>query len=171
MKVYNYFAFSTYKLLEIVFKKDNERILVLKTSFIISLLILLVLYSIKGIFELNGYNDTVIPPLYIFLLIVIIWLPNYIYLNKKNFLMDNNVFSLKNVIQVLLFIITVVAGFIIIANKNRERIFRERGYSEEMINNGGKEAFDPQKKPESLEEKIRLWYYNTFEKKDSTDIK
>ncbi|GEM_PF-2314374 len=171
MKVYNYFAFSTYKLLESIFKKDNERLLVLKTSFIISLLILLVLYSIKGIFELNGYNDTVIPPLYIFLLIVIIWLPNYIYLNKKNFLMDNNVFSLKNVIQVLLFIIAVVTGFIIIANKNRERIFKERGYSEKMINNGGKEAFDPQKKPESLEEEIRLWYYNTFEKKDSNDKK
>lgn len=171
MKIYDYLAFSIYGLLKIIFKRDIEQVLLRKTSFIITLIILLLSYTIKGIFELNGYDDTVVSGVYIFLIILLIWIPNYIYLSKRKFLENDFEFTRKNIIQVIVLVLTVFIAFMIIANKNRERIFRKRGYSQEVIDNGGKEPFNPNKKPESLEEDIRLWYYNTFEKKDSIDKK
>ncbi|UKB80519.1 hypothetical protein [Chryseobacterium sp. MEBOG07] len=167
MKIYNYLAFSIYKLLQIVFKKDNTDVLINKTSFIITLIILFALYSIKGIVELNGYDDSVISPLYLFAIMLIIWIPNYLYLKKEYFINDDFFFNYRNIVSALIMIFGVVIVFLVVANKNRTRIFKKKGYSQEVIDNGGREKFDPNKKPESLEDEIRLWYYNTFDKKDS----
>jgi hypothetical protein len=122
------------------------------------------LISLKTILELKGYNDDIIPQIYIYILVFILWLPNYLYLKREKFLNSNFTFNYKNVIYVLIVIFSVGSVFLFVANKNRERIFIKRGYSQEVIDNGGVEPFDPNKKPESLEGDIRLWYYNTFEK-------
>ncbi|WP_312343947.1 hypothetical protein [Chryseobacterium binzhouense] len=95
---------------------------------------------------------------------IIVWLPNYLYLRKEKFLNGNFSFNYRNVVSFFSIVILILSFFITIANKNRERIFRKRGYSQEVIDNGGVESFDPKKKPQSLEGDIRLWYYNTFEK-------
>ncbi|MEG1590907.1 MAG: hypothetical protein RR305_01440 [Chryseobacterium sp.] len=94
----------------------------------------------------------------------IVWLPNYLYLKKEKFLNYDFSFNYKNGVFFLSLVLIISGFFITIANKNRERIFKSRGYSQEVIDNGGTEPFDPKKTPESLEGKIKLWYYHTFEK-------
>ncbi|WEK68919.1 MAG: hypothetical protein P0Y62_13820 [Candidatus Chryseobacterium colombiense] len=85
-------------------------------------------------------------------------------MKKEKFLNSDFLFSYKNVLSFLVIIFGLGGIFISVANKNRERIFKERGYSQEVIDNGGEEPFDPAKKPKSLEGDLRLWYYNNFEK-------
>lgn len=65
------------------------------------------------------------------------------------------------------FIILIFTGIFCakVANINRNRIDIERGYSKDLIENGGVEPFDPKKEPTSIEGSIRLWYYNHFQKR------
>lgn len=164
MKLYNYLAFSIYQIFHKTIKRDDHFTLIIKTSFVLTLMILLIFYSILFYLDLKGYHHNLIPKLYLFFIMLIIWLPNYFYLKKERFLNSNFLFSYKNVLSFLVVIFGLGSVFISVANKNRERIFKERGYSQEVIDNGGIEPFDPTKKPESLEGDLRLWYYNTFEK-------
>ncbi|MCS3867369.1 hypothetical protein J3D55_000285 [Chryseobacterium ginsenosidimutans] len=114
--------------------------------------------------ELKGFNDDIFSGFYILIFMTIIWLPNYLYLRKEKFLNSYFYYNYRNVVFFVGVILIVLSFFIIIANKNRERIFKERGYSQEVIGNGGEEPFDPNKKPDSFEGEVRLWYYNVFEK-------
>lgn len=127
-----------------------------------------ILYFLKGFLELNGYNDDLIPNFYLFICIIIVWLPNYLYLRKEKFLDCDFLFGIKNVILCLIIILIIGTIFMSVAVENRERLFRQRVYSQEVINNGSVEPFDPKKEPASLEDNIKLWYYHTFEKDDST---
>ena len=167
MKFYNYLAFSIYHIFKKTTKRDDHFMLVFKTSNALSLLIIFVIYTIKIICELNGYNDEIISNFYIFIFIIIIGIPNYLYLRKEKFLDYDFSFNYKNIIYTLLLIFFIGGTFLFVANKNRERIFKKRGYSQKIIDNGGVEPFEPNKKPQSLEGDIKLWYYNTFQKKDS----
>ena len=164
MKLYNYIAFSIYQIFHKTIKGDNHFTLIIKTSFILTLIFWVSLNILKGVFELKGYNDDIIPKIYIFILMLVLWLPNYLYLKREKFLNSEFSFNYKNVIHVLIVIFSVGSIFMFVVDKNRERIFKKRGYSQEVIDNGGVEPFDPNKKPESLEGDIMLWYYNTFEK-------
>lgn len=164
MKLYNYLAFSIYQIFHKTIKKDDHFTLISKTSFVLALIMMLMFYCILFYLDLKGYHHKLIPKLYLFLIMVVIWLPNYFYLRKEKFLNCDFLFSYKNVLSFLIIIFSLGSVFISISNKNRERIFKERGYSQEIIDNGGVKPFDPNKKPESLEGDIRLWYYNTFEK-------
>lgn len=163
MYLYNYLAFSIYQIFKRINKNDSHQLLIFTTSLIITLCICIVLFSIKAICELSGFDDEVFPNYYICIFMGIVWLPNYLYLKKEKFLNYDFSFNYKNGVFFLSLVLIILGFFITVANKNRERIFKKRGYSQEVIDNGGAEPFDPQKTPESLEGKIRLWYYNTFE--------
>ncbi|GEN76104.1 hypothetical protein [Chryseobacterium hagamense] len=171
MKIYNYVAFSVYGLLKRVNKKDDKRKLLYKTSLIISLIMVLVSFTIKGILELNGYNDTVIPPLYLFLWMIIVLIINYLCLKKRGFQENGFEFTWKNTVVVIVLISGIITVFILVADKNRERIFRKRNYSQDVTDRGGIKPFNPDEKPQSLEGEVRLWLYDTFEKKDSAESK
>jgi len=88
--------------------------------------------------------------------------------NEKfsNFNRDHD-YNKKYFIYFLLIVTLTAIFYITIANIDRKRFFIEKGYSKELIENGGVEPFNPKNKPKSLEGKIRLWYYNNFEKKDT----
>ncbi|MBV8326900.1 hypothetical protein [Chryseobacterium sp.] len=169
MKLYNYWAFSIYKLLKIGFKKDDRSILIHKTALVVSFLLFLILCSLKFFSELNGYDDTVISNLYLFGIMCVIWLFNYLYLRKGTFIKDDFFFNYTNIIVAVISIVGVFILFMITADKSRERIFKKRGYSQEIIDNGGAEPFDPDKKPASLEDEIRLWYHYRWEGKDKAN--
>ncbi len=164
MKLYNYLAFSIYQIFNKTIKRDRHFTLLIKTSFVLTLMMLIIFYSILCYLDLKGYHHNLIPKVYLFLIMFLIWLPNYFYLRKEKFLNSDFLFSYKNILSFLVVIFGLGSVFMFVANKNRERIFKERGYSREVINNGGAEPFDPAKKPESFEGELRLWYYNNFEK-------
>lgn len=171
MKIYDNLAFLVYRLLMKINKKDNRRKLLYKTSLVISLMIVLILFTVKGILELNGYDDTAIPPLYIFLWLSVVLIINYSYLKKRDFPENDFEFTYKNTVLVIILISGIITVFILVANKNRERIFRKRNYSKEAIDHGGRKPFNPDEKPQSLEDNLRLWFYTAFEKKDSVESK
>ncbi|WP_294234747.1 hypothetical protein [uncultured Chryseobacterium sp.] len=171
MKIYDDLAFSVYGLLMKINKKDNTRKLLYKTSLIISLMMVLLSFTVKGVLELNGYDDTVIPPFYIFLWISVVLIINYLYLKRRGFPGNDFEFTYKNTVLVIILILGIITFFILVANKNRERIFRNRNYSQEVTDHGGIKPFNPNEKPKSLEGEVRLWLYDTFEKKDSVKSK
>lgn len=171
MKIYDDLAFSVYGLLKKINKKDDKRKLLYKTSVIISLMMVLISFTVKGILELNGYDDTVIPPFYIFLWLSFVLIINYLYLKKRDFQENGFEFTWKNTVVVIVLISGIITVFILVANKNRERIFRKRNCSQEVTDHGGIKPFNPDEKPQSLEGEVRFWLYGTFEKKDSAESK
>jgi len=167
MRIYNYIAFSIYYIFKKTIKRDDHIALVFKTSTALTLICLSVFYSLFFFGELKGYYNISIPTIYLFAIMVMIWLPNYLYLKKEEFLNSDFSFSFRNIFSTIAVVFLFGGTFYWVASQNRERLFKELGYSQEIIDNGGVESFDPNKKPESLEGDIRLWYYNTFEKKDT----
>ena len=92
-----------------------------------------------------------------------------IFIYKENFndFSRSHNYNRKYFIYFFLLIFFTAIFYIKVANINRERLFIEKGYGKELIENGGVKPFDPKKKPTSLEGKLRLWYYINFEKKDT----
>ena len=153
-------------------KKDNGNKKLAKfTIFIIFGLILLInLYVFYGLLHLiiceKSINEG--PGIYISLACIVSILLGY-YLYKENFndFSRSHNYNRKYFIYFFLLIFFTAIFYIKVANINRERLFIEKGYGKELIENGGVKPFDPKKKPTSLEGKLRLWYYINFEKKDT----
>lgn len=91
-------------------------------------------------------------------------MPIYLHIRKKHYLEYNFKESKKGYFYFISLLVIIYTVSVYFANKSREKIFEERGYTKEQIENGGKKPFNPDEKPKSLEGEIRLWYYNTFEK-------
>lgn len=157
-------------------KQDNENNKLAKfTIFLIFGLILLInIYTFYGLLHLiiskNALKEG--PTVYISIAsIVSVFLGYYLYNEKFSDFNKGLDYNKKYFMYFFLIIILTAVFYITIAKINRKRSFIERGFSKELIENDGVEPFDPKKKPKSLEGKIKLWYYNNFEKKDSLEIK
>ncbi|SHF71640.1 hypothetical protein [Chryseobacterium vrystaatense] len=171
-----FFRLTLYHIYLFYLKRDkNDERLAKFTIFIIFGLILLInTYSIYGFFRLYTSPFTIDdgPVIYISIAcIVSVFLGCYLYKEKFNDFSKDLNYNKKYFFYFFLIVILSAVFYIKVAHINRERIFIKRGYSKELIENGGVEPFDPKKRPTSLEGKLKLWYYNNFEKKDSVEVK
>ncbi|MCS3529891.1 hypothetical protein [Chryseobacterium sp. JUb7] len=153
-------------------KQDNGNIKLAKfTIFIIFGIILLInVYTFYALLHLliskKAFHEG--PIVYVSLAIIVsIFLGYYLYSEKFSDFNRNSNYNKKYFMFFFLIIILTAVFYVTIANINRKRFFTEKGFSKELIENNGVEAFNPNKKPKSLEGKIKLWYYNNFEKKDT----
>lgn len=175
-KMIRLFRLIIYNIYLYYMKKDNENSKLAKfTTFLIFGLILLInIYTFYGSLHLLISEKSIDegPTVYISIAsIVSVFLGFYLYNEKFNDFNRDYDYNKKYFMYFFLIIILTGVFYITIANIDRKRLFTEKGFSKELIENNGLEPFNPNKKPTSLEGKIRLWYYNNFEKKDSLDIR
>lgn len=150
----------------------NGKIAKIPIFIIFELIALCYLYSFYGFLHLSLNKEAIDegPTVYIIIsCIAALFVGTYLY--KEDFSDFNraNNYDRKYFLYFFTIILIGACIFLIGANENRNRIFIKRGYSKEMIENGGVEPFDPKKTPISLEGKVKLWYYNNFERKDDVE--
>ena len=167
MKIFfNYIIFHIYTFQKRV---GNEDIASISISLILTILIWFLLNTISTILFVYYDYEINLSKIQIILIMAVIFTPIYLYIRKKYYL-DYNFKESKTVYFFLISLLVIIYTiFVHFSNKSREKIFKERGYTKEQIENGGKRGFNPNEKPKSLEGEIRIWYYNTFEKKDSVN--
>lgn len=171
-----FFRLVVYNIYLYYMKQDNENNKLAKfTTFLIFGLILLInIYTFYGLIHLliskKVLNEG--PAIYISIAsIVSVFFGYYLYNeNFSDFTRDHD-YNKKYLKYFFLILILTAVFYITVANISRKQYFIEKGFSKELIENGGIEPFNPNKKPTSLEGEIRLWYYNNFEKKDSLETK
>ena len=159
----NYIIFHIYNFQK---KVGNEDIANFSISTIITLLVCFLVNIINTI--LFVYFDYEIIKLSIFkiiLIMFIIFIPIYFYIRKEHYKEYNFSESKKGYSYFFFLIVVIFSITVYFAKKSRYKIMINQGYTKEQILNDGKKKFDPNEKPKSLEGEIRLWYYNTFEKK------
>lgn len=157
-------------------KQDNENSKLAKfTTFLIFGLILLInIYTFYGLLHLLISEKSINGGATVYISIasiVSISLGYYLYNEKFSDFNKYHNYNKKYFLYFFLIIILTAIFYITIANIDRKLFFIEKGFSKELIENNGVEPFNPNKKPTSLEGKIKLWYYNNFEKKDSLETR
>jgi UDP-N-acetylmuramyl pentapeptide phosphotransferase/UDP-N-acetylglucosamine-1-phosphate transferase len=128
MEYYYYFLFRLYWSFRNL-SKDNHKEAKSKTSGMSCIFLCFTLFSLIGL--VNYFNINPIPSLkskYLLLpFIVIIYIINYFFfIKKEKFLNQNFTKDKKGGFLIVLYIILLVITFIIGANKNHEKISRER---------------------------------------------
>lgn len=168
MKIFfNYIIFHIYTFQKRV---GNEDIASISISMMLTILVWFLMNIIDIIlFVYYDYEIIKLSKIQIILIMVVIFTPIYLYIRKKYYLEYNFKESKKGYFYFISLVVIIYTVSVYFANKSREKIFKERGYTKEQIENGGKNGFNPNEKPKSLEGEIRLWYYNTFEKKNSVN--
>nr|WP_314896679.1 hypothetical protein [uncultured Flavobacterium sp.] len=130
MKPYYYLLFRIYSSLNDPKKQNDARtinILLTNTS---SLLIWLICYEMIVYLSYYCFNisDLIIPnKFFVLFYMLLIWIINYYYFIKgKKFLNYNFKTDKKGGYAIIGFIAILALSFVFIANKNREKIFKER---------------------------------------------
>ncbi|WP_187478190.1 hypothetical protein [Amniculibacterium sp. G2-70] len=154
-RFFNYIIFHIYTFQKRV---GNEDIFPISISMILTILACFLFYIIDII--LFVYYDSEIIKLskiQIILIMAVIFMPIYLYIRKKHYLEYNFKESKKGYFYFIFLVVIIYTMFVYFANKSRNKIFEEQGYTKEQIENGGKKPFNPNEKPKSLEGDIRLW--------------
>lgn len=162
-RFFNYIIFHIYTFQKRV---GNEDIINISISLILTVLVWLIAQTISSfLFVYFGYEFFKISIIRIILIMTIIFIPIYLYIRKKYYLEYHFEESKKGYLYFIFFAVLIYSTFLFFGNKSREKLMLRRGYTQEQIENNGKKIFNPNETPQSLEGKIRLWYYNAFEKK------
>lgn len=147
MKAYYYFLFRIYRLYKDKNKESDAQALFSATavSTVIVSFILLFLHGIANYFDLlpmftNKYSAA-------FFMIVIGLINHYLFVRGKKFLNCGFQKDKKGGFLIVILILALGILFIVFANINRERIFKERA---DKVSN--------ESRKESLEGKIRKWF-------------
>lgn len=175
-KMIRLFRLIIYNIYLYYMKQDNENSKLAKfTTFLIFGLILLInIYTFYGLLHLLISEKSINGGATVYISIasiVSISLGYYLYNEKFSDFNKYHNYNNKYFLYFFLIIILTAIFYITIANIDRKLFFIEKGFSKELIENNGVEPFNPNKKPTSLEGKIKLWYYNNFEKKDSLETR
>ena len=149
-------------------KVGNEDVAPITISIILSILVWFLINIINTIlFVYFDYESMKLSKVNIILIMVVIFFSIYGYIRKRYYLEYNFKESIKGYIYFIFLVIVIIATYVYLANKSREKIMIIKSYNTEQVENESKKLFNPHEKPKSLEGEIRLWYYNTFRKKDS----
>ncbi|NQX41282.1 hypothetical protein HQN84_20700 [Pedobacter steynii] len=107
--------------------KEKDIPLIYVTS-ISTLLVYFNFFTIYSFFVYNGFFKDIIPGKYYVLIpIGIIWILNYfVFVRKKEFLDNNFKKDANGGMLIILYILFTAASFIVIANYNRDKIFKQR---------------------------------------------
>lgn len=166
-RFFNYIIFHIFTFQKRV---GNEDIASISISMMLTILVWFLMNIIDIIlFVYYDYKIINLSKIQIILIMAVIFMPIYLHIRKKHYLEYNFKESKKGYFYFISLVVIIYTVSVYFANKSREKIFEERRYTKEQIENGSNKLFNPNEKPKSLEGEIRLWYYNTFEKKDSTN--
>ena len=125
MRAYEYFLFRIYMFYKN--KMKDKRNLLLPTSFVSTTIIWINLMTIYFYFIYKDLVPAVPNKYFIVGFMIIIWLINYYsIIIKENFLKRNFHIDVKGGIAVIGYIIMTFFIFIVLANYNREKIFKYR---------------------------------------------
>lgn len=125
MRAYEYFLFRIYMFYKN--KMKDKRNLLLPTSFVSTTIICINLMTIYFYFIYKDLVPAVPNKYFIVGFMIIIWLINYYsIIIKENFLKRNFHIDVKGGIAVIGYIIMTFFIFIVLANYNREKIFKYR---------------------------------------------
>jgi hypothetical protein len=138
MKAYNYFLFRVYWFYRDRFKEGHKMSLI-STSIVATVIIFFIVIITIGSSYFLLYEST--PSLgksykiIILCFMFTLWLLNYYFVIKpKLFLKKNFEKDKKGGYAIIGFIVLLAFSFVFIANKNREKIFKERGERNKIEN-------------------------------------
>ncbi len=150
MRLYYYLLFRIH---QFYIKRPKEQSLILfNITGISTIIVFLNIFSVYLLLYYLDFVPMLINKYLIVLGMFILGVLNYIYMIKpKKFLEHGFTEDRKGGFSILLYLIVTIVFFIVVANCNRAKIFKERKNSPsiEKINN---------KEPASLEGRIRKWF-------------
>ena len=130
MKAYNYLLFRIYSELRNPKNGNNSRTIVVLLTSTSSFLLYFTFISIISIFDFyyDGLYDRIFfdKSVIIFFLIMISLLNYFIFIKNKNFLNFNFKSNLFGTILIIIYILFISGILIFSANKNRDKIYKER---------------------------------------------
>ena len=130
MRAYNYLLFRLYSTLSEPKKQNDEKtilyLIVSTTTFLLCLLILTIILYIDFYF-IEMVNQLLPNKFSVITLMIVIGFVNYwFFIKPKKFLNYNFKADKKSGYAIIGFIVFLALMFVLIANKNREKIFKER---------------------------------------------
>lgn len=160
IRAYNYLLFRIYKFYTDRMKEKD--IPLISVASISTLLIFFNIFTIYSLLIYKGYFNDIIPSKYYVLIpIVVIWLLNYFLFVRREFFLEYDFRKdVKGGLLIVFYIVITAAAFIIVANYNREKLFKHQ--QEQPV----KEQVE--QRP-SLEGKIRKWWKDKSRNK-KTDL-
>ena len=163
VKIINYIIFHFY---QFQLKVGNKDVAVFFTSLFLTLVIWFIILSISSFLQVKQIIELETFANYIIMIIAcLIFIPIYLILKNKPFLKYNFKESISGYLLLCLVIAVFLSIFVVTANKNRDRLIRQRGLTKELIESID-QKYNDSSEPTSLEGKIKKWYHNKT-KKDS----
>lgn len=153
MKAYYYFLFRIYRYYKDK-QNENEFQALFSATAVSTVIIYFVLLFAYGILNYFDFIPMINNKIYVIPFILIIGAINhYLFVKEKKFLRFDFHKDRKGGVYIITFIIVLSASFIIIANINREKIFKERRKNPQT---------EQTKKPASLQSEIENWFKEKF---------
>ncbi|PWG77955.1 hypothetical protein [Pararcticibacter amylolyticus] len=152
MRIYNYLLFRIYRFYTDTIKEETG--LLMTVASLSTLFLSFNIYTIYSFLTYKGlFNDIIPGKYYVLIPMAIIWLLNYfIFVRGEQFLEYNFKKDVKGGILIVLYILITAVSFIIVANFNREKIFKHQQ----------PEVTEQVEQRQSLEGKVRKWWRDTF---------
>lgn len=153
MRAYYYFLFRVYRFYTDGMKEND--IPLIYVSSISTLLIFFNIFTVYSWLIYRDYLNDIIPSKYYVLIpIAIIWLLNYfVIVRRKLFLECNFNKDINGGLLIILYMVITAASFIIVANYNREKLFKHQQ---------GHQVREQVKQRPSLEGKVKKLWKDTF---------